>query len=130
MVGSLGPEPSSINRVGKPGLDVAERVARALGESGNLKLRPCIQIQSRQRGIQIEQLLEMRLLPIARGRITEEAAVHGVIKTAPAHSIERRDDDPFVERVLRVGEQLEGEVQRRGKRELRFAAEAAVIVVE
>ena len=41
-------------------------------------------------GVDVEQLLELRLLPVARGGVAEEPAVDLVVERAPAHRVERR----------------------------------------
>ena len=83
--------------------------------------RPRVEVRRGQEGVVVEHLLEVRHEPAVVDRVAVEAASDQVIHASRGHAVERLGDQ--VRRLLGVAP--EEELERRGGRKLRRAAEAA-----
>src|SRR5205809_7886412 len=82
LVSLLRAVPPAIDRIGQPVLNVAECVACTLRETGDVQLRGCSQKQPRQCGVDVEQLFNMRKLPVACCRVAKEPAVDRIVESS------------------------------------------------
>ena len=87
-------------------------------------------IHLQQRRVGLEQLLDVRQLPLARRRVAIEPASLAIVKAPVANRVERALDDPPGPDVAVCRVQRQREVQWRGQRELRRDAKAAVLLVK
>ena len=80
---------------------------------------PAVQVRAREQGVVVEHLLEVGDEPVGVHRVAREAAAHLVVHAARGHRAQRLGGHV---RLAAAQQELEG----RGGRELRGAAEAAV----
>ena len=107
--------------------EVAEQVLAGLLDHLPVALlagdHPRVQVRGDEQRVVVEHLLEVRDEPVGVHRVAVEAAADDVVHPARRHRVERGRDHL----QLAAAEQ---ELERRGRRELRRAAEAAPLGVE
>src|SRR5439155_1109617 len=101
----------------------AEHVETDLEQVALAAVLPPVQVGAREQRVVVEHLLEVRNRPCTIDAVTREASAELVVYAPARHCMERR------QRQLALAAQQQ-EVDRRGRRELGRAAEAAVLGVE
>ncbi len=116
--------------IGQPRLHVAQHIAGALAIARDAQRLGRLDVHPQQAGVDVEQFLAVRLLPVARGGAAEEPAIDLVVEPAPADAVERHLDDVGHRGVLGLAIEVERELEGRGQRKLRRSPEATMLVVE
>ena len=129
LVGVLRSAPEPALRLEQRRVHPTDDVADGAVVSGLGERRVRVGVDREQLRVVLEHLLEVRFRPVASRRVSEEAALDVVVHAAARHRVERplqhrRELGRAVTTVL-----VEQEAQDVHLRELRFAAEAAVLGV-
>ena len=126
----LRSRPGAVDGIGQPRLHVAQHVAGALAIASDAQRLGRLDEHPQQAGVDVEQLLALRLLPVARGGAAEEPTVDLVVEPAPPDRVERDLDDVRHRRVFGLAIEIEGELEGSRQRKLRRAPEPSMLVVE